>query len=132
MPGSSIATGRRARSLRSVATTILTGSVFLAGMAVAQINPFGKNPIYLNDEDLQQLGLAARQLTKPTAAVGQTENWANPKTGNSGTIELLGTFEKSGLPCQKRRYVLRSKDYGQNTYLVNMCRLPSGEWKIAS
>jgi hypothetical protein len=102
------------------------------GPANAQINPFGRNNrLNLTSEDFQIMGDAASALTRDAARPGQTATWDNPATGTSGTIELLETFQKDGMPCQKRRYVFNNeRKFGTSTFVLNVCRIPSGEWKV--
>jgi hypothetical protein len=105
---------------------------FDPGIAGAQINPFGRNNRFnLTNEDMQMMGNAAGALTRDAARPGQTAAWDNPATGTSGTIELLETFQKDGMPCQKRRYVFdNERKFGTSTFVLNLCRIPSGEWKV--
>ncbi len=100
--------------------------------AIAQVGPFGRDGLNLDSEDLAAIDGAASKLGQPNSTVGQTENWQNPKTGRSGSISVLQTFERYGLPCQKRRYTVDStvKAPG-SSYVMDLCRLPSGEWKTA-
>jgi surface antigen len=125
------------RTLRTTAAALaLGGSLVLASAAVtalAQNSPFGRSDTMdFDNEDLAAINGAASKIGQPNSKVGQTENWQNPKTGRSGSISLLQTFERYGLPCQKRRYTVDStvKNPG-SSYVMDFCRLPSGEWKTA-
>jgi hypothetical protein len=124
-------------TLRTTAAALaLGGSLVLASAAVtalAQNSPFGRSDtMNLDNDDLAAISGAASKIGQPNSTVGQTENWQNPKTGRSGSISLLQTFERYGLPCQKRRYTVDKtvKDPG-SSYVMDFCRLPSGEWKTA-
>ncbi len=125
------------RNLRNAGVVLALGSclIILASTAVtmAQINPFGRaGTIDLNNDDLQLMNGAASKLGQENSAIGQTETWQNPKSGRSGSISLMETFQKYGLPCQKRRYVVDKTVKSQgSTYVMDLCRLPTGEWKLA-
>ena len=104
---------------------------FDAGVASAQISPFRRSydRVDLTDEDMQLMNRAVGDLNGGTA--GQKAAWDNPNTGTSGTIEIVRTFEKQGMACQKRRYTFKNnKKPTPETFVLDMCRLPSGEWKI--
>jgi hypothetical protein len=103
-----------------------------AGGASAQINPFGRNSRFdLTQEDMQLMSRAASGFNTAPVKPGQKAAWDNPTSGTSGTIEIVGTYEKQGMPCQKRRYEFRNeKTFGRSSYVLDICKLPSGEWKI--
>ena len=123
-------TGKRYTFLPLLGALLLTAA-FLSEAAIAQVNPFRKNIVHLTDEDLRMMSSAAQELTKPTARAAQMETWSNPKSGNSGSIELLKTFEKNAMLCQKRRYgVHNDKENKKDSFVVDVCRLPNGEWKL--
>ena len=117
----------------SVVALALGGCFIVAEAATAQINPFGRSDVVLLDsDDLQIMNSAASRLTQKHVAVGQTETWQNPKSGRSGSVSLLQTFKKNGMPCQKRRYYVDQTVNSQaSAYVLNLCRVPTGEWKLA-
>ncbi len=122
------------RHLRSASVVLVLGGCFIvASTAMAQINPFGRSDtVPLDGEDLQIMSGAASKLTRKNATVGQIETWQNPKSSRSGSVSLLQTFKKDGMPCQKRRYVVdRTVNSQATAYVMNLCRLPTGEWKLA-
>lgn len=86
----------------------------------------------LTDEDLQVMNAAASKLRESeTTPIGQTETWSNPNSGSSGTVTLLQRFQRRDLPCQKIRHAFRDKAHADASVLdIDVCRLPSGEWKI--
>jgi surface antigen len=100
---------------------------------MAQINPFRRSvTVALDSDDLQIMNGAASKLAQGSSSVGQTETWENPKSGRSGSVSLMQTFEKNGMLCQKRRYVIDQTFNSQGrAYVMNLCRLPTGEWKLA-
>jgi len=100
--------------------------------AQAQLNPFTRAGFELSQEDLDMLGAAARKLyVDESAAVGTVETWSNPKTGNTGSVQLIGTFEYKGLPCRRLQHDIKIKDVANPfRYLFDRCKTPSGEWKL--
>src|SRR5262245_41583227 len=102
-----------------------------ATSAVAQINPFGKEGGNLTKEDWEQINAAkAKALTDP-AAVGTKESWENPKSGNSGTIDITKEFKRGDLPCRTVKYTLTLKGQKkQRSYVMNECKAPDGRWKF--
>jgi hypothetical protein len=99
----------------------------------AQINPFQSSRTGLRGDDLTLMGNAASQLyQQDTVADGAASHWSSTKTGDSGTVTVLQSFEKEGMACRKVRYVIRLRGVtGRRTYTVNWCKTASGEWKIA-
>jgi surface antigen len=99
----------------------------------AQINPFQSSRAHLRGDDFALMSAAASRLyQQDTVADGATDQWSNPKTGDSGTVTVLHSFEKSGMACRRVRYdILLRAQTGKRTYTVNWCKTDSGEWKIA-
>jgi surface antigen len=99
----------------------------------AQISPFRSSRTHLRGDDQTLMNSAASQLyQQDTVADGAADHWSNPKTGNSGTVTVLQSFEKEGMACRKVRYVIRLRGVtGQRVYTLNWCKTASGEWKIA-
>ncbi len=108
-------------------------AVALPTISEAQINPFQSSRTGLRGDDLTLMSAAASQLyQQDTVTNGAEDHWSNPKTGNSGTVTVLQSFEKAGMACRKVRYVIRLRHVtGQRIYTVNWCKTASGEWKIA-
>jgi surface antigen len=103
--------------------------VAIAASAQAQA-PFGSNRnVALPRGDLDRLNAAVAQVTNQP--VGTKQDWRNPANGDSGTVQLIGTTQRRGLPCLTLRHVI--KEYGKSqptSYVVNRCRLPDGQWKL--
>ena len=99
----------------------------------AQINLFRGSSTVLRGDDLALMTGAASQLyQQDTVANGAASHWSNPKTGDSGTVTVLHSFEKAGMACRRVRYVIHLRGVtGQRVYTVNWCKTASGEWKIA-
>jgi surface antigen len=107
----------------------------LVGIAVpvqAQLNPFTRAGFELSPEDIEMLRDAAQRLyIDESVAVGTVETWSNPKSGNTGSVQLIGTFEHKGLPCRRLQHDIKVKDVANPfRYIFDRCKVPSGEWKL--
>ena len=128
---------RRVRIARALSVLSLLSLSQVPGAALAQINITGRGApgIDLTKEDQDMLMEAGSRLRPDSTPIGKSETWSNPESGNSGNVTLIERFRKKfqndDLPCQKVRHDLRNtKEDKSRTYVVDVCRLPSGEWKI--
>ena len=89
-------------------------------------NEIGKS---LDKADKLAATQAARQAE--TAPIGQTINWNNPKSGNSGTVTATrqGTNSATGAYCREYRQTVTIGGKTQEAY-GSACRQPDGSWKI--
>ena len=99
----------------------------LAGVAHAQIIPFGKHTQGLNQTDLNLLIEAAEKLYKsPSPAAGASQTWSNPKTGNVGTVRIVGVER----PCVKlRRHIKKKGQTDPTVFVVYRCRA-GNKWEL--
>ena len=114
----------------------LVGGVLASGHVFAQAGAFGWSPndARLTDTDNRMLWQTMDAMNKmPSPVQGETRNWSNPASGNSGTVTLARLFESKGLPCHALHYTISfaSQPVPQN-YDFNWCRISDGEWRIAS
>jgi surface antigen len=111
-------------------------TVVWATIPHAQINPFynQESGPGLSGDDFPLLHAAATRLyQQDVVADGAASQWSNPKTGDSGTITVLQSFQHSGMACRKVRYEVRLRGSTANSpYTLNWCKTASGEWKILS
>jgi hypothetical protein len=98
----------------------------------AQVNPFQTGATGLRGDDWKLMSAAASRLyQQDVVAEGTTGQWSNPKTGDSGAVTVLRSFERNGMACRKVRYDIRVRARsGQRSYTVNWCKTASGEWKM--
>ncbi|MBO88355.1 MAG: hypothetical protein CMP14_02445 [Rickettsiales bacterium] len=77
--------------------------------------------------------LAATQAARKaqTAPIGQTINWNNPESGNSGTVTPTrqGTNSATGAYCREFRQTVTIGGQTQEAF-GRACRQPDGSWKI--
>jgi 17 kDa outer membrane surface antigen len=87
-------------------------------------------PRKLTSSDMNALEVEGSTL----APGGRTKGiWHNPKTGHSGTIDLLHETKKDGRLCHLYRYTFKTGTNSDNTpYKLNWCKMSNGEWKIAN
>ena len=102
---------------------IATGVGALAGALIG-----GQIGQTMDEYDKQLLVKSSRQALEFSPS-GNTVEWKNPDSGNSGSITPTKTFKESGQYC--REYVQevmiggeKKKAYGK------ACRQPDGNWKI--
>ena len=120
--------------MRNQLLAVALGSfVALASVgADAQVNPFARSGFELTPQDVELVKAAAQKLyLGETAAVGTVETWSNEKSGSGGTVELVGTFSYKGLPCRRLQHdITVAKVADPFRFIIDRCKLPSGEWKI--
>jgi len=118
--------------LRLIGVAVAAALWLAAGLpAVAQLNPMTQGGLDLTAEDWQLAEAAAAKLylteDKP---IGSTETWANAQSGNHGTIELIQTGERQGMPCRRLQHDIRVKDVADPfRFTVDRCKTPEGDWK---
>jgi surface antigen len=88
--------------------------------------PIGK----FSKEDLSMMQETARKALSE-APDGTLVEWSNPKTGSSGTIKPLDTFQQQGLKCRRAEVTNRYKTLLGGTTLV-ACEVKKGEWKYST
>lgn len=115
--------------------TALAAVVAIAALTLpadAQLNPFRRSGFEVSDADVRLAGAAAAKLYEGEhALLGDIERWANPESGNQGTVRLVHIFTHNDLPCRRLQHDIRLADVGTPfRYIFDRCRLPSGEWKL--
>ncbi len=120
--------------LRSFFIVMLCSACAFPVAAQAQVNPFRSSRVGsgLNQDDLKALGAASQRLyTEGGVADGASDTWSNPKSGNSGTVTVLGSFQRQGNACRKLRYDIRLRQRkGARSYTLSWCHMPDGSWKV--
>jgi surface antigen len=103
-----------------------------ATASVAQMsNPLGKRGTdALTADDLASLRPALGSLLE-TGADHATADWTSRKTGNSGTMQVLRSFERNDLKCREVAHVISLKrDADKRKISQSYCRTSDGAWKI--
>ena len=115
----------------AVALLLIGGSA-----ADAQINPFrsSRQANGLSKEDVAMVTDATGRLNqKDPIHVGDSEDWSNPASGNSGKVTVTRLFTSLGMACHAVRYDLSYKaPRSPRSYNANWCRTKTGEWKLKS
>ncbi|HVO16600.1 MAG TPA: RT0821/Lpp0805 family surface protein [Alphaproteobacteria bacterium] len=98
--------------------------------ALAQVSPFGPGAFNVPDSDLPLLGAAEAKLYTG-AKVGAVEKWSNAATGDDGSVTLISTFERDGMPCRRLAHVIKLRGIkAEHQFVISRCRVADGSWKI--
>ena len=122
---------------RSIPLCIIPIMMLLLGALPSQAQSglfrYGRQGEHLGKGDSDLLFGASEQLNATTPIhVGDTKEWNNADTGNSGVVKIMRVFSSRGLDCHTLRYALSfRKTQGSKTYMVDWCKTNAG-WKIAS
>jgi surface antigen len=117
---------------------VMATVLLLAGLSAssAQINPFRSNNQTngLTKADVGMLSTTTGLVNKKEPVkVGDTEDWSNPASGNSGKVTVTRLFRSSGMECHSLRYDFSYKASNTpRTYNADWCKTKTGEWKIKS
>jgi|SRR5690349_3753893 len=65
------------------------------------------------------------------AADGESRPWSNPQSGHSGTITIIRSYQRSGMRCREAQ-VNSSLEERSITYVLPVCQIADGTWKIAA
>jgi surface antigen len=104
-------------------TAGIIGGVLLGGLVGGAIG----NRL---DQKDKELAMRNAQLTLEQARTGESSEWRNPDTGNSGTLTPTRTYQAGGGQyCREYQQEIvvggeRHQSYG------TACRQPDGSWKI--
>jgi surface antigen len=112
------------------ACTVAAVIAGLAGTAHAQ-RLYGAPDDILSPADFTRMHEAASHLYE-NRKPGSVERWTGPESKDSGSVQLLRTFQTQGMPCSRLRYRIRfaAGHRSAQTYLLNWCKTSGGEWKI--
>ena len=121
---------------KAALAALAVAAVLGCGAAEAQINPFRGIGPGMPDSDFQKMMEATDRLnSRDKPVVGGIEAWTNPETGGGGTATLSGKFKWQGMPCHTIRYALviaNMTERRDRSFVLDYCRVASGEWKIKS
>ena len=104
-------------------TTGIIGGVLLGGLVGGAVG----NAL---DQRDKELAMQQAQLSLENAKVGQTSQWQNPDSGNSGTFTPTRTYQTdSGQYCREYQQEIMVGGEKHDSY-GTACRQPDGSWKI--
>jgi hypothetical protein len=89
----------------------------------------------LTKEDFVLYETAAHTLLEGGPPPGTMAKWDDVRTGNSGIVQLVTSFDYGGLHCKTLRVRFHFKNpdlHDSNPYTLNYCRVATGEWKLFS
>ncbi len=121
-------------SLRCLLMGLLLDGLVLLGSgagARAQVTGFfGDQGPFLDRADLVQADNAARRLLRPhPAAVGVSETWAEPSSGDSGTLTVQRAYQSKGRDCREVQWHDVFKSGADRSVLLQTC-LVAGRWRL--
>ena len=125
---------RRGRWVQSFRVA-LSSLMVISQAVVAQTMPSIPMPALawpgLPQDDLDRMHAAASRLYEGRS-IGTVERWRSSDTKDAGEVELIRSFDTHGMPCRTISYRIRYESNRSRLYhyMVNWCRVPSGEWKI--
>ena len=107
-------------------------SLIAAGQAAAQDSPWdAEDSVQFRTGDRTALISAAQKLYDAQAPIGATGDWDNPDSGNSGTVTLIGQFDRNGQPCMRLGYKFVAKgETDPKHFTLRECLDDDGKWKI--
>jgi hypothetical protein len=76
---------------------------------------------------------AGKLLNDDQAAMGKSEGWTGPTSGNTGTISVQKTFQRQGMDCRALRsevHYKKTPNAPPRVFNLNVCRIKTGEWKV--
>ena len=104
-------------------TTGIIGGVLLGGLVGGAVG----NAL---DQRDKELAMQQAQLSLENSKVGQTSQWQNPDSGNSGTFTPTRTYQaESGQYCREYQQEIIVGGEKHDSY-GTACRQPDGAWKI--
>lgn len=118
-------TRRRALLIGSAAwLSVMAAPVAASGLGFLSRGPMSR----FNDADMKLLNEALGQALKAPQA-GITIDWANDKSGASGSVTPQRLFEDKGVPCRELKVVNRHRQL-EASGVYTLCRR-DGRWKLA-
>jgi surface antigen len=113
-------------------------AVVAATLLLATTAAWPANTWFIQDTPLGTMSQEDRQMYKRTldealdsGAVGQTKEWRNPETGNSGSVKVIKDFSRQESTCRRVETFAQTKSL-KNRARWNFCKQPSGEWKVVT
>jgi hypothetical protein len=83
----------------------------------------------LSEEDIAALEVVLSDKIHGKS-VGTQASWANPNSGNSGTVCLLERLTQNGQICEMIEYGVKFRQQ-QETYVFTSCLQSDGTWRLA-
>ncbi|MDD2706022.1 MAG: hypothetical protein PHU07_11930 [Acidocella sp.] len=107
-------------------TTPANAAVFLRGYLS------GIPESWLTADDWSALQASAQTLlSQVPAASGQSQDWQGP-SGVHGKLTIQRVFAKADMPCRVvDTYFVNKTGNQSRNYVITVCRIPAGDWKLA-
>lgn len=100
--------------------------------AQAQVNPFRglRGPTLTQPDITAGRAAAARLLGANPKPAGSVEEWANPASGNAGTLTVERAYRRAGRDCRDVRSSVNYSNGAERSLLFRACRV-GGQWRLA-
>jgi hypothetical protein len=105
--------------------------IILSPGAEAQYGLFGgrlENPFF-TPEDRQIISEIAGNMLNADPD-GSSRPWSNTKSGSSGNLSIVRSYEYKGMPCRDLEVDNRTGER-KGQWALRMCQIKDGTWKIA-
>jgi len=116
--------------LATAAALVLTGPApCVAQAGFGQILK-GTNFAAFSDADMK-IFLNTAETTVGSQPEGVDVRWNSPKSGASGNMRVVSSFERGGLSCRQLGGDTTVKS-NTEPFSITYCRDPNGHWRLAS
>jgi surface antigen len=118
-------------SIAAVIAALVALAPLSAGHAFL-LDPMGPKAgsVALTGQDLQAMRAQVIELLE-RAQAGDTRQWKNAASGNSGTMRLTDVYRSNGLDCRRIRHTIKFKGFKDpRSFLVPYCK-SGGQWRNA-
>ncbi len=103
-----------------IAMLVVAAAAQASGLGFMARGPMAR----FNDADMKLLNDAIEQAQD----LGTAVEWANDKTGSSGSVTPVRTFEERGMACRDLRVVNRHRQL-ESSGVFAMCQRKDGTWQ---
>jgi surface antigen len=87
----------------------------------------GAPTAYFTEQDFKLMEQTLEEALKKQPE-GATSDWENPKSGSSGKITIVQSYEAQGLPCKRVKAFNTAKDRSSEGEF-DFCEQTDGQWK---
>lgn len=110
--------------LFAVLLALGTGSGMASNVQFLRDSPLSK----MTTEDLTLMRATIRE-SLDQGVDGTSKRWENPKTGASGVVTPLKSFQRDGAPCRLVEIFNEAQGFSGRTR-YDFCKQPDGTWKM--
>jgi surface antigen len=118
--------------MRSIRILVLAGTMAVPLHAAEAQLLFGSRlgEAYYQGDDTKIIMQVGADMLR-NAPDGETRPWSNPQTGHHGDIMVLRRYRMKNMPCRDARVKSLIGDESVS-YVLSVCQIADGTWKIAA